>query len=159
MFCQWLEKVVSVNASSGECPNNFRLDLAGSGSRVYRGDIAPGLFSSRVHRANFSIGSNVSFTKVAGVVEGYQFGSPDAFSRSRTIGGIDGITFSYGNSSSQNFLWAYAAGDADKKNEGNCPCSTVPGDAAPSEFGSYYYCDTGNSGNTSQHRWFTEKVL
>ena len=152
-------RVVSFDASSGECPNNFTLDSTGSGTRICRGDITPpaGIVSSQ---ANFSIRSSLSFTKVAGFVEGYQFGSPDAFSRSRTLGGmVDGIIFSYGNSSSQNFLWAYAAGDADKKNEGNCPCSTVPGDAAPSEFGRFHYCDTGNFGNSSEYRWYTDKVL
>ena len=154
------ERIISVDASSGECPNNFRLDLAGSGIRVCRGDIrAPGSNRSRIHRATFSIDSHVSFTKVAGFVEGHQFGSPDAFSGRNTFGGMDGITFSYGNSSSQYFLWAYAAGVADKKDRADCPCSTVPGDAAPSKFGSYYYCDTGNPGNSSQNRWFTEKVL
>ena len=151
------KKVVSVDASSGECPRNFNLDSTGSGTMICRGNItALGLIYSQ---ANFSLESNVSFSNVAGFVEGYQFGSPDAFSQSWSIGGIDGITLSYGNSSSQNFLWAYAAGDADKKNEGNCPCSTVPGDAAPSEFGRFHYCDTGNSGNSSQYRWFTEKAL
>ena len=48
---------------------------------------------------------------------------------------------------------------ADKKDIADCPCSTVRGDAAPSKFGSFYYCDTGNSGNTSQNRWCTVKVL
>ena len=155
-------KVVSVYASSGECPNNFRLDSVGRGIRVCRGDTGarPLTAGSRVHRTTFNV-SGLSFTKVAGFVEAYQFGSPDAFSREETHGGIDGITFSYGNSSSQYFLWAYAAGGADKNNdsEGNCPCSTVPGDAAPSKFGSYHYCDTANSGNTSQHRWFARKYL
>ena len=46
-----------------------------------------------------------------------------------------------------------------KKDRADCPCSTVPGDAAQSKFGSFHYCDTGNSGNSSQNRWFTEKVL
>ena len=151
--------VVSVNARSGECPNNFTLDSAGNGIRVCRGDTRPSLTRGRhVHSTTFDV-SGLSFTKVAGFVEGYQFGSPDAFSRQHTHGRIDGITFSYGNSSSQYFLWAYAAGVADKKERAGCPCSTVTGDAAPSKFGSYYYCDTGNSGNTSQRRWFTEKVL
>ena len=58
-------------------------------------------------------------------------------------------------------MWAYAIGVADKKNDskGNCPCSTVPGDSAPSKFGNYHYCDTGNSGNTSKNRWFAKKYL
>ena len=155
------ERIIWVDARTGECPNNFKLDVAGSGTRMCRGDIrAPGSVRSRVHQANFSINSkNVSFTKVAGFVEGYQFGSPDAFSRRNTLGGMDGITLSYGNSSNQHFLWAYAAGVADKKNRADCPCSTVPGDAAPSRFGNHHYCDTGNSGNSSQNRWFTEKIL
>ena len=154
----WM-RVAKVDASSGECPNNFRLDLAGSGIRVCRGNItAPITGRSRVHRATFSV-SGLSFTRVTAFVEGHQFGSPDAFSRRNTFGAIDGITFSYGNSGTQRLLWAYAAGVADKKDRADCPCSTVPGDAAPSKFGSYHYCDTGNSGNTSQNRWFTEKVL
>ena len=152
--------VVSVNAGFGECPNNFNLDLAVGDIKVCRGDSGtrPLTRGRRVHRTTFNV-SGLSFTKVASFVEGYQFGSPDAFSRRNTRGGIDGITFSYGNSSSQHFLWAYAAGVADKKDRADCPCSNVPGDAAPSEFSSFQYCDTGNSGNTSQRTWFTEKVL
>ena len=73
-------RVVSVNARSGKCPNNFRLDSAGSGIRVCRGDTAvrPLLGGSRIHRTTFNV-SGLLFTKVAGFVEGYQFGSPDAF--------------------------------------------------------------------------------
>ena len=151
-FCgvsDW-RRVVSVDASSGECPNNFSPhDLPGSGIKVCRSDIAPRLYGSRLHRTNFSIDSNVSFTKVAGLVEGYQFGSPDAFSPRRMVGGLEGIIFSYGNSTNQYLLWAYAAGLADKNDRYSCPCSTVPGDAAPMEFGRFHYCDTGNSGNFS----------
>ena len=98
-------RVVSVIAGSGECPNNFRLDSVGRGIRVCRGDIIahPLTGGRRIHRATFNV-SGQSFTKVAGYVEAYQFGSADAFSRVDTRGGIDGITFSYGNSSSQYFL-------------------------------------------------------
>ena len=150
--------ILTVDASSGECPSNFNLiDLPINGTRVCRSTITGA--GSCVHRVNFSINRTVSFTNVAGFVEGYQFGSPDAFSRRFTRGGIDGIIFSYGNSSNQYFLWAYAAGVADKMAIADCPCSTAPGDAAPSEFGKFYYCDTGNFGNTIQYRWFTEKVL
>ena len=154
----WM-RVARVDASSGECPSNFRLDSAGSGIKVCRGNItAPITGRSRVHQAIFSV-SGLSFTRVTAFVEGHQFGSPDAFNRSNTLRGMDGITFSYGNSRTQRTLWAYAAGVADKKDRSDCPCSTVPGDAASSRFGNHHYCDTGNSGHTSQNRWFTEKVL
>ena len=161
-FCgvsDW-RRVISVDASSGECPNNFSLyDLPGSGIKVCLNDITPGSYGSRLHRTNYSIDSNVSFTKVAGLVEGYQFGSPDAFSPRRTVGGLDGFFFSYGNYTKQHLLWAYAAGLADKNDRYSCPCSTVPGDCALREFGRFHYCDTGNSGKFSEPRWFTEKVL
>ena len=154
----WM-RVASVDASSGRCPNNYRLTFAGRGIRVCRGDVrAPISGRSRVHRATFHV-RGLSFTQVAAFVEGHQFGSPDAFNRRNTRGGLDGITFSYGNSRTQHLLWVYAAGVADKKDRADCPCSTVSGDAAPSRYGRFHYCDTGNSGRTSQNRWFTEKVL
>ena len=154
----WM-RVAKVDASSGECPNNFRLDLAGSRIRVCRGNVTAAITGrSRIHQAIFNV-RGLSFTRVTAFVEGYQFGSPDAFNQRHTLAGMDGITFSYGNSGTQHLLWAYATGVADKKGRSDCPCSTVPGDAAPSTFGNYYYCDTGNSGNTSQTRWFTEKAL
>ena len=153
--------VMNIDANYGECPNNFIIAYMPNGIRVCRSNItAPDLYGvPRTHRVNYSINSNVPFTNVVGFVQGYQFGSPDAFHRSWTQGGLDGIIFSYGNSTNDYFLWAYAAGLADKRDRYACPCSTVQGDPAPSEFGKFFYCDTGNSGDSSERRWFTEKVL
>jgi hypothetical protein len=153
----WM-RVAKVNASTGVCPENFKIDYAHCQLKVCRGNkTSPELSRGRLYTMTFPI--NIPFTRVAAFVEGHQFGSPDAFNRRNTRGGLDGITFSYGNSRTQHLLWVYAAGVADKKDRADCPCSTVSGDAAPSRYGRFHYCDTGNSGRTSQNRWFTEKVL
>ena len=157
------KRVVSVDASSGKCPSNFKLDSIGSGIKICRGDIpTPALDGALTYKVNFSINSSVSFTKVTGFVEGYQYGSPGAFAPAYTRNGIEGIILSYGNFTNEDLLWAYVAGLADNithHREAHCPCSTVPGDAAPSEFSSFHYCDTGNYGNTIPNVWYTEKVL
>ena len=107
--------VVNVDANYGECPNNFILVNLPNGIRLCCSNItAPDSFGVRAHRVNYTISSTVSFTNVAGFVEGYQFGSPDAFHQIFTRGGIDGIILSCGNSTNEYFLWAYAAGLADK---------------------------------------------
>ena len=141
-------------------PQQLHTCFAGRGIKVCRGAFrANRTTRSRVYRTTFSLDRGLSFTKVAAFVEGYQFGSTNAFSQRGTNGGIDGIIFSYGNSSSEYFLWAYAAGIAEMRNTHSCPCSTLAGNSAPSKFGSFHYCDTGNLGNSIQIRWFTEKVL
>ena len=150
----WL-RVAKVDASTGVCPENFKIDYAHSQIKVCRGNkTSSQLNRGRLYTMTFPI--EVNFTRVAAFVEGYQFGSPGAFSRNHTYS-MDGIAFYYGSFTSNTFLWAYAAGEADKKGSTGCPCSTVPGDEAP--YGIYHYCDTGNSGNTSHSIWYYNKPL
>ena len=157
------KRVVSVDASSGKCPSNFKLDSIGSGIKICRGDIPTSTEDLALfYKADFSINSSVSFTKVTGFVEGYQFGSPGAFAPAYTRNGIEGIILSYGNSTHEDVLWVYVAGLADnitRFREAHCPCSTTHGDAAPSELGRFYYCDTGNFGDIIPNKWYTEKIL
>jgi hypothetical protein len=150
----WM-RVAKVNASTGVCPENFKIDYAHCQLKVCRGNkTSPELSRGRLYTMTFPI--NIPFTRVAAFVEGYQFGSPGAFDRNHTYS-MDGITFYYGSFRSNTFLWAYAAGEADRKGSTGCPCSTESG--AESPYGNYHYCDTGNSGSTSQHIWYHNKPL
>ena len=150
----WL-RVAKVNASTGVCPENFKIDYVHSLLKVCRGNKTyPGIRRSRLYTMTFHI--DVPFTRVAAFVEGYQFGSPGAFDNNYNDS-MDGVAFYYGNFSSNTFLWAYVAGEADKKGSTGCPCSSVPGAEAP--HGIHHYCDTGNSGSTSQSIWYYNKPL
>jgi hypothetical protein len=150
----WL-LVGDVDASAGACPENFRLDEAPGGVKVCRGETRRAVSGPGPrYEMTFPV-NGLSFTKVTGFVEAYQFGTPDAFS-TQDAAKMDGIIFYYGNSRTRHLLWAYAAG----KGDFDCPCSTTPGDPAPSGFGRYYYCDSGNPDPSDYHyEWFMDKVL
>ena len=90
--------------------------------------------------------------EVCGMIEAYQWNSPDAFaaSSSQTIDGpyIDGISITQG--SPRQHIWSYVGGLQENAEQSyhnyKCPCSsTGSGTASPPSFvGGDYYCDTGN---------------
>ena len=151
----WL-LVGDVDASAGACPENFRLDEAPGGVKVCRGETPRTGSDPRTRYLMTFPVNGLSFSKVTGFVEAYQFGTPDAFSTQDAYD-MDGITFYYGNSATRYTLWSYAAGTGDS----SCPCSTFPGDPPPSHLGNYhYYCDSGNPAPCDyDYKWYMDKVL
>ena len=95
-----------------------------------------------------SLGKEIK--EVCGMIEAYQYASPDAFqaSSSYTIDGlyIDGISITQG--SPRQHIWSYVVGVYENGGcvECRCPCSSGgSGTASPPSFvGGDYYCDTGN---------------
>ena len=153
----WM-RVANIDANTFVCPENFTLTFIHGIVGVCRGEIA----TSRARRGRRYVTTfpvNVPFTRVTAFVEGYQFGSPDAFSRRHTYG-MDGVTFYYGNPQPNTLLWAYAVGVADAKDNSSCPCSTVSGDQPRGRYNNdYHYCDTANPGNSSQRIWYRRRPL
>ena len=112
-----------------------------------------------------SIPVNSSYSKVCGIVGGYQFASPDAFdttidaSQSIDTYYVDGISITQG--SPRRHLWTYANGlsELNSNNNWRCPCSrSNPNDRTdiPDFVGDHFYCETGFPGTTFQHgvvRW------
>ena len=102
--------------------------------------------------------NNRPYSKVCGRVIGYQFGSPDAFSRGAgsrvqfTINQpyVDGVSITHG--SPRNHIWSYAAGASEQQGSGSdcspntCPCSGGQQDL-PSYVGNNYYCESAFLGN------------
>ena len=90
--------------------------------------------------------------EVCGMIEAYQWISPDAFyaSSSQTIDGpyMDGISITHG--SPRQHIWSYAVGLQENSRQDHnyhkCPCSSNGSAAAspPNFVGEDYYCDTGN---------------
>ena len=96
---------------------------------------------------------NIPFSRVCGMVVGYQKGSTDGFATfnysARSINGpyVDGVSITYGNL--RKHIWTYAIGHSDKSNQlpkypSNCPCSPYPGKSPPSFVHDNYYCESGS---------------
>ena len=97
-----------------------------------------------------SLGKEIK--EVCGMIEAYQWNSPDAFgaSSSYTIDGpyMNGISITQG--SPRQHIWSYVVGLQENAVQphpnSKCPCSSGgSGTARPPSFvGGDYYCDTGN---------------
>ena len=99
------------------------------------------------------------YTEVCGMVEGYQYGSMDAFhlsTASKTPDDlyVDGISITHG-CSPRRHLWTYAVGlnanpDPGYNHAQQCPCTAAgTSRTLPTFLGNDYYCNSGNpSGNS-----------
>ena len=134
------------------CPSTW-VEYTSDGIRACtRPNSREGACSGTVYPLN-----NRLYSKVCGRVIGYQFGSPDAFSRGAgttvqfTIDEayVDGISITHG--SPRNHIWSYAAGSNEVQQRGSdcspntCPCSG--GSNLPSYVGNNYYCESAYQGN------------
>ena len=96
---------------------------------------------------------SLNYCQVCGRLRGYQFGSPEAFSRSIIISSLtvdsqylDGVSITHGNSGSRRHIWSYAVGvTTDHKDRFGCPCNTGSTVSPPSIVGSDYYCESAAS--------------
>jgi dynein heavy chain len=104
----------------------------------------------------FTVDQN--YTNICGIVQGYQYGSPNAFDGDlgKTVDDnyVDGISITKG--SPRKHVWTYAA----YYHEGNgdrCPCATSDGTVGhppPSFVGDDFYCETGlKSGQSATRNW------
>jgi dynein heavy chain len=103
----------------------------------------------------FTVDQN--YTNICGIVQGYQYGSPNAFAvySGKTVDDnyVDGISITQG--SPRKHVWTYAA----YYHEGNgdrCPCATSDGKVqySPPRFvGDDYYCETGFRSGQNRIAW------
>ena len=93
------------------------------------------------------------FSKIRGLVTGYQKGTPDGFRASKDDNAdiddpyVDGVSITVGQPHEQRkHVWTYAAGLTKKGNypTANCPCSVTPGPNPSSFVGEHYYCSSGS---------------
>jgi len=135
----WMQ-VVDINMNRDKnCPGTWRKIT--TPRRLCLGSSAAGCAS-----AYFYV-KGVSYEHICGQAEGYQKGTPDAYTpSSQSIDGIyvDGISITLG--SPRKHVWTYAAGANDDYNHNgkyNCPCATHPGPSPPAFVGNNYYCESG----------------
>ena len=108
---------------------------------------------------------NIPYSRVCGMVVGYQKGTPDGFFshvRKTSINDpyLDGVSITYG--SSRKHIWSYAAGLSESLNHDQaaaCPCSLRGGTPAPSFVRDHYYCESGTVINRYKYEVYYKNDL
>ena len=147
----WM-RVVKINVAAGDnCPSGWR--------KITTPTKACKAPSSKAgcYSAQFATHS-VPYSRVCGMVIGYQKGTTDAFHRGGEVSinrpYLDGISITYGIP--RKHLWSYAAGFSEISihHHLNCPCSTRHGSLPPSFVHDYYYCESGSNGGFQYASYF-----
>ena len=146
-------RVVYINPTlDNSCPSGLsKVSITNTNKQACGGTVDSGCSS-----VNFTVLQN--YTNICGLVQGYQFKGPDAFSRSGDPGindnYVDGISITQG--SPRKHVWTYAA-YAYEGSPLRCPCATPEGvftDFAPPAFvGDDYYCETAFVTYESRIAW------
>ncbi len=136
-----------MNESGTTCPEEFveRTNISNGirtcGSNVTLEDMFVTTPCPSMFFANFD--SNYEYEKVCGQIQGYQYGTPDAFGN----GGIDDNYldgFSITHSNPRTHIWMYAAGRTTGTGgkTDNCPCNTGNTVQAPPFIENDWYCES-----------------
>ena len=155
----WM-KIANINAAGGDsCPSGWKKITSPTKACRAPHDKA-GCYSA--HFTTY----NVPYSRVCGMVVGYQKGSTDGFAslvRKTSINDpyLDGVSITYG--STRKHIWSYAAGYSETFTNGvhvTCPCSLAGGTRAPSFVRDHYYCESGTNTNGVNHgSYFTSDPL
>ena len=138
----WM-RIADINVASGDdCPSGWRKITSPAKACIAPSNIG-GCYSA--HFTTY----NVSYSRVCGMVVGYQKGSTDAFLsyvRKTSINDpyLDGVSITYG--STRKHIWSYAVGLSEtysRDQTATCPCSLHGGTLAPSFVRDHYYCESG----------------
>ena len=102
---------------------------------------------------------SIPYSKVCGMVMGYQKGTTDGFFTTvKSLNGpyVDGVSITYG--SPRKHLWTYAVGLSDNFNSPNynCPCSHIPGSLPPPFVHDNYYCESGAVLHPKESTYYTD---
>ena len=137
----WL-KVTDINVAKGNsCPHGWKKITSPVAACRAPSDNA-GCYS-----AQFST-HQVAYSRVCGMVIGYQKGSTDGFHRiaypSRSIDGpyVDGVSITYGTP--RKHIWSYAIGINELGGALSCPCARSIGSLPPPFVHENYYCESGS---------------
>ena len=151
-------RVVDINPTrDSNCPVSLRkVNIPNTNKQACGGNVNSGCSS-----VIFTISEN--YTNICGIVQGYQFYSPNAFEedaeKSIDTNYVDGISITQGNP--RKHVWTYAAYYFEQLSE-QCPCATANGSEShrpPSFVGDDYYCETGLTGNGNNIRIIWEDPL
>ena len=150
--------VTKINVAAGNsCPSGWR-KITNPTKACRAPSDKDGCYSARFYTRN------IPYSRVCGMVIGYQKGTTDAFHPG--LGDVsindhylDGISITYGTP--RKHLWSYAAGLSEISiyNHVNCPCSVRHGALPPSFVRDNYYCESGTNGRLRHASYFTSDPL
>ena len=120
--------------------------------------------SAGCYSAHFNT-HHIPYSRVCGMVVGYQKGSTNGFASirsSKSINGpyLDGVSITYGLP--RKHIWSFGAGqssDSDQLPNFYCPCAKHPGPLPPSFARDHFYCESGNTGTRSYTTYYTSDPL
>jgi len=147
----WM-RVTSVDAAKDSCPHGWRKITSPVAACRAPTDNA-GCYS-----AQFST-HQVSYSRVCGMVIGYQKGTPDGFcahiSPSKAIDStyVDGVSITYGTP--RKHIWTYAIGVNEQGGKYSCPCSQNGGTLPSSFVHENYYCESASYINPPYEKYLT----
>ena len=136
------KRAVYINPTLDDsCPSGLRkVNIPNTNKQACGGTVNNGCSS-----VIFTVDRN--YTNICGIVQGYQFYSPNTFEgdSGKTVNDnyVDGISITQG--SPRNHVWTYTA-YSNHGALGRCPCSLPGGEIPfppPSFIGDDYYCETG----------------
>ena len=153
----WM-RIADLNSTRDNCPPGWTKNL--NHNSLCTGGSAAGCYS-----AHFTTLGSTSFSRICGMMKGYQKGTMDAFqpysyaafgpystykpavSVSTSLDGVyvEGVSITYGKPCKH--IWTYAIGLSEdyKYSHHNCPCAKCPGLNSPPYIGNNYYCESSNS--------------
>ena len=153
----WM-RIANINAAGGDsCPSGWRKITSPTKACRAPSNNA-GCYST--HFTTY----NAPYSRVCGMVVGYQKGSTDAFAvvnfSTRLIDDpyVDGVSITY--NTPRKHIWTYGIGFSEKANHlpmypSNCPCTQYPGRLPPSFVHDNYYCESGSLNNPSDENYYT----
>ena len=147
----WM-KVASADVAKNSCPHGWKKITSPVVACRAPTDDA-GCYS-----AQFST-HQVPYSRVCGMVIGYQKGSTDGFhgyySPSKAIDStyVDGVSITYGTP--RKHIWTYALGNNEQGGHASCPCSKNGGGLPPSFVHENYYCESASYDKPNFETYFT----
>ena len=161
-FDGWLDgwtRIANINFSEhgADCPSPWVLNQEGTKPYCRMASTTSGC-SSVTYQA-------IPYTKIRGLVTGYQKGTTDGFRASRDDNAdiddpyVDGVSITLGKP--RRHVWTYAAGLTKNANhpDNNCPCSVTSGPNPSSFVGDNYYCSSGSPNFPANEHIYVDSPL
>ena len=145
----WM-KVTDIDASKGDdCPNGWS-NITNPVAACRAPSHNAGCYS-----AEFST-HQVPYSRVCGMVIGYQKGTTDGFHDIRSIDApyVDGVSITYGTP--RKHIWSYGIGYNEIGGTSSCPCAKTAGTLPSSFVHENYYCESGSLNGPSVSTYVTD---
>ena len=145
----WM-RITDINVTKGDdCPHGWSKIASPIAACRAPSDDA-GCYSAQfsTHRVHYS--------RVCGMVIGYQKGKTNAFqvsSKSIDDPYVDGISITFGTP--RKHIWTYAIGNNEVGSTSCCPCTISGGPLPPSFVHENYYCESGSYNSPSTRNYYT----